>query len=445
MAPELKDLVARLEGTALRQGADSAEAVARSSRNLLVEVKEGRVEGVRRTSEVSAALRVIVGGRPGFAYATDPGRHGVDDIVADAIAGSRLLSPSGENRFSSASEPGSAEEILDMTGIELPHDEKVNAALAMERAALDSDPSITKVYKPSYSEAYRMTAIASGGEVWSYEDTHYSIGVQAIAERKGVSQTGYEYRVARFFEDLCPGEVGAAAAEEASGLLGGEQPDSGRYPVLLPPRAVVSFLGVLLSSFSAEEVQKSRSRLAGRIGQKVFSPVVTLLDDGALSRGVGTVPFDDERVRPVSRQLVEKGILKGFLHSLTTAAREGVEPTGNGFRSSLSAHPVPAATNLILKQGRSPLIDQVPPGKAVQLVSLMGVHTADRVSGDFSMGVSGFFLQDGNRVRPFRNGTVSGNVFDLFSTIQGVGDDLTFYGSVGAPSLLVESLVISGK
>lgn len=444
MSSELKDLVARLEERAVIAGAERAEAIARSSRNLLIEVKEGRTEGMRRTTEVSAALRVIVDGRMGFAYATEPGEEGIGKMVADAVAGAKLLSPSHENRFSTSSQPGRAEDIFDLTGINLAIDRKVAVALAVERAVLESDRSITKAYKPSYSEGYRTSAISSGGEVWSYEDVQYSIGVQAIAEKGGASQTGYEYRVSRRFGDLSPKDVGGAAAAEAVGLLGGDQPDSGRYPAVLPPRTAVSFLGVLASSFSAEEVQKGRSRLAGRIGDRVFSPALTLTDDGTVTGGVGTVPFDDERVPPRPRQLVEEGVVRGFLHSLKTSAKEGTEPTGNGFRSSLSAHPVPGTTNLILRGGSSPW-GGGPPGTSVQLVSLMGVHTADRVSGDFSLGVSGYVLRDGERVRPFRNGTVSGNIFDLFSSIAAVGDDLTFYGSVGSPSLVAESVVISGK
>lgn len=445
MPSDLKDLVVRMEDSALKGGAEEAEAVARFSQNLHLEMKEGRIEGMRRTSEVSAALRVIVGGSPGFAYATDPGRDGIVEMVEDALAGAALLPPSGENRFSSSTEPGRAEGILDLSGIELPPEKKVDMALALEQAVLEGHGAITKAYKPSYSETHRLTAISSGGEVWSYEDTLYSIGVQAIAEGEGVSQTGYEYSVARCFGDLDPGKVGSVAAEEAAGLLGGEQPESGRYPAILPPKAAVSFLGVLLSSLSAEEVQKGRSRLAGRIGDEVFSPELTLVDDGSLPQGVGTVPFDDERVPSAPRRLVQNGVLNGFLHSLTTSAREEVEPTGNGFRSSLSAHPLPGITNLFLHQGEKALEDRSPPGTAVQVVNLMGVHTADRVSGDFSMGVSGYFLKDGQRKEPFRNGTVSGNIFDLFNAILAVGDDLTFYGPVGAPTLLVKSVVISGK
>ena len=157
------------------------------------------------------------------------------------------------------------------------------------------------------------------------------------------------------------------------------------------------------------------------------------------------MPFDDERVPPVPRRLVDSGVVSGCLHTLKTAAKWSEVPTGSASRGTLAGAPVRGPSNLYIQEGAGPVDAVLPSGPSVRFTSLMGTHMMDRVSGDFSLGATGFFLHDGEPVRPFRNGTVSGNLFDLMTSLAGVGDDLTFYGSLGSPSLLFDSVIISGR
>jgi PmbA protein len=441
----LNTITEKIVKKALTMGADDAEAMARYTDSSRIEIKEGQVDGTRRTREAVAAIRVLVDGRPGFSFATDPDESAIAGLIEDAVQGARLVPPGEENRFSAAEEPGPGIGILDHKGVEEPLERKIDMAREVESAALEADERIRKVHKPSYGEQYRATAIASGGRVWNYEDTYFSLGVEAIAEGESGPQTGYDYQMSRAASDLDPRRVGENAALEAAGLLGGEPPVTGEYPAILPPKVAVSLLGVLASSFSADEIQKGRSRLAGKAGEKIFSSLITLTDDGTLSGGVGTVPFDDERVPPVGRRIVDKGVVSGSFHTIKTAAKEGVRPTGNGFRGSLSGAPSPGSTNLILEAGQNPVDEHIPPERSVRIENLMGVHTIDRVSGDFSLGASGFILKNRERVEPFRNGTVSGNLFNLFSSVLAVGNDLIFYGSTGSASILVAPIIVSGR
>ena len=442
MLMSLNTITEKMVEKALTMGADDAEAMARYTDSSRIEIKEGQVDGTRRTRETIAAIRVLVDGRPGFSYATDPDDDTIAELIRDAVQGAKLVPAGEENRFSEADEPGSVEGILDHGGVQEPLERKIDAAREVESAALEADRRIRKVHKPSYGEQYRITVLASGGHVWNYEDTYFSLGVEAVAEGESGSQTGYDYQISRAASDLDPRRVGNTAGLEAAGLLGGEPPFTGEYPAIIPPKVAVSLLEVLASSFSADEIQKGRSRLAGKMGERIFSSLITLTDDGSLPEGIGTAPFDDERVPPVGRRIVEEGVVSGSFHTLITAAREGVSPTGNGFRGSLSGAPSPGSTNLTLEGGLTPVDEQVPSGKAVRIENLMGVHTIDRVSGDFSLGASGFILNGLESVEPFRNGTVSGNLFDLFSTVLAVGNDLMYYGSTGSPSILVGREVI---
>ncbi|UCG39237.1 MAG: TldD/PmbA family protein, partial [bacterium] len=198
------------------------------------------------------------------------------------------------------------------------------------------------------------------------------------------------------------------------------------------------------TTFTAEEIHKGRTRLKYRRGEKVISSCLTVVDDGTLPWRLGTVPFDDERVPPVPRRLVEDGVVSGCLHNLKTSALWSEEPTGNGFRGSLASTPVPGPSNLFILQGPDPIDSLLPGSTTIRFSGLMGAHTIDRVSGDFSLGASGYILEGGEVTRPFRNGAVSGNLFDLMARLAAVGDDLTFYGSLGSPSLLFDKVILSG-
>lgn len=441
---DLEKIAHRIEEEARRAGADEAECLVRRVRSLRIEVKNGVPEGVRRVDETSAALRILVDGREGFASTTAPGEDVIGMLASDALDGARLLEPADENCFSHAEVFSRVEGLLDAEGAAMAFREKVDMAAAIEDAVMSSDPRMKQAHKPSYQEGMRQTAIASGGHVWSYEDSVYAISVQSVAQEGDESQSGYDYMASRRCSDLEPAVVGREAADEALGLLGGAAPETGTYPAIFPPRVALDLLGALVSSFSAEEMQKGRSRLVDRRGETVFSRELTVVDDGTLPWMTGSAPFDDERVPVTPRNLVDQGVVAGCLHTLKTAARWSEEPTGNAFRAALSSAPTPGTSNLFIKPGPGPLASSLPPGLSVSFSSLMGAHTMDRVSGDFSLGAAGYFLKDGEPVKPFRNGTVSGNLFDLMSSLVAVGDDLKFYGSMGSPSLIFESVIVSG-
>ncbi|MCK5353104.1 TldD/PmbA family protein, partial [bacterium] len=350
-----------------------------------------------------------------------------------------------ENRFSSADTIGSTEGLYDAKGLEISFENKVLLAAEAEAAVLDTDERVFKAHKPAFQEQRRATAIASGGCVWSYEDSVFSLSVQAVARSGEESQSGYDFAVSRRFSDMLPGQVGRNAAAEAVQLLGGLPPDTGTFPALFPPKVALDLLGALVSSFSAEEMQRGRSRLTDKRGERFFSENLTIVDDGTIHWRTGSVPFDDERVPPVPRKLVDNGVVSGCMHTLKTAARWSEEPTGSAARGALTGAPLPGPSNLYIQEGPDPIGAIVPSGPSVRFNSLMGAHMMDRVSGDFSLGAAGYILQDGEPVRPFRNGTVSGNLFDLMASLTGVGDDLLFYGSLGSPTLLFESVIVSGN
>ncbi len=443
---DIEKLADGIEEAARAAGADEAECMVRRVHSTRIEVKEGRPEGVRRSEETSAALRVLLDGkREGFAYTTAPDVENFGKLARDAVDAAHLLPSMEENCFSSAETIGSMEGLYDSKGLEIPFEDKVLLAAETETAVLETDKRVDKAHKPAFQEQHRGTAIASGGRVWSYEDSVFSLSVQAVARSDEESQSGHDFTVSRRFSDIKPVEIGRNAAAEALKLLGGQPPETGTFPALFPPKAALDLLGALVSSFSAEEMQKGRSRLAGKRDEQLFSKILTIVDDGTLPWRTGSVPFDDERVPPVPRRLVKDGVVNGCLHTLKTAARWSEQPTGSASRGALTGAPMPGPSNLYIQEGPDPVDGKMPPGPVVQFNTLMGTHMMDKVSGDFSLGAAGFILQGGEIVRPFRNGTVSGNLFDLMASLAAVGNDLVFYGSLGSPTLLFESVIVSGN
>lgn len=445
-AADLENIAAQIEETARRNGADEAECMVRRVQSLRIEVKDGNPEGVKRTEETSAALRVLLdGGREGFAFTTTPEEQRFGDIARDAIDAALLLPPSQENCFSSSETIGSTIGLYDSDGFEIPFEDKVLLAAETEAAVFETDERIDQAHKPAFGQQRRISAIASGGCTWSYEDSVFSLSVQAVARAGGESQSGYDFTVSRRYSDLSAMQVGRNAAMEAAQQLGGLPPETGTFPVIFPPKVALDLLGVLVTSFSAEEMQKGRSRLADKRGKRFFSEVLTIVDDGTMPWKAGSMPFDDERVPPVPRLLVDSGVVSGCMHTLKTAAKWSEEPTGSATRGTLSSPPSPGPSNLYIREGEGSIDRALPSGLLIKIGSLMGTHMIDSVSGDFSLGATGYILQDGDPVRPFRNGTISGNLLELMASLTAVGDDLTFYGALGSPSLLFDSVIVSGS
>jgi PmbA protein len=212
----------------------------------------------------------------------------------------------------------------------------------------------------------------------------------------------------------------------------------------MEPVVTARFLSVFAQLVDAGAVQKSKSMLAGKLGQIVASPVVNLVDDGLNPDGI-PFPFDGEGV-PSSRNIViENGILKGFLYDTYTAAKDGVKSTGNAQRASFRALPGVGTTNFILSGTNEPeeLIGDIEQG--LYITDVMGMHTANPVSGDFSVGAAGIMIEGGRLTFPVRGITIAGNLGQLLKDIDAVGNDLQFFGARGASTIRIKSLSIGGK
>lgn len=445
LSPEtaLEELESRARGL----GVGEYEVYLVRKDSLTIGVKEGQVDQVRRNEELCAALRLIDRGRLGFAFTFLFTPQALDRTVSVAAAGTRVADPDPHLGLPGPpAEPWARVEGFDPELSRIPLERKIDRVREMEAAALDLDPRVEKVRQAEFREvSFALWLRNSRGLSYDHQGTVVTASVMVKAVEGAEAEMGYEADFARRYHDLDPGAVGREAAARAVAGLGGRREVTGRRPVILDRRVVAEFLEVLAASFLAENVQKGKSLLAGRLGRKVMAPGVSLVDHGLYPQGLATAPADAEGVPRQRTVLVREGVLEGFLYDFPRARADGVASTGNAARAGLKAPPAVSTSNLYLLPGdKDPadLYSALDQGFLVKEV--MGVHTANPISGDFSLGASGLWLSAGQPARPVKGMALAGNILSMFSQVAEVGADLKFYGSTGAPSLLIEELTLSG-
>ena len=428
--------------------ADAAEVFIRSSASTSMEIKEQKVDAFDRAKDIGAGLRVLMAGRMGFAFTTDLSDNALKALAQSAVTNARNVEP---DPFHSIPEkPATAYQSVTMYDPELAalsEKEKIDRVMAMEREAFAVDPRIKRIRKASasFSESETLIMNTHGAEV-SYRGTAASSSIEVVAEDKGEAQAGSDFDVKRFYRKLMIEEVGRRAAEKALDLLGARHIDSMKAPVVLDAEVAGDFLSIMAFGFSAESVQKKRSLFIGKLDKEVAASRITVYDDGLLEEGLGSALSDDETVPLQKKTIIDKGRLALFLHNTYTANKDKTVSTGNGMRGGFKGMPGVGVTNLYLEPGKESLEELLGAvARGLYVTEVMGMHTANPISGDFSVGATGFWIENGKKLYPVREITIAGNILDLMKNVAAVGSDLRFSGRIRSPSLLIKELSIGGK
>jgi len=430
------------------RGDEAIEAYAEESRRTQVTARRGEVEGLTFAESRGIGVRLLVGGRLGYAYVADPELDEVREAVARARENAALATEDEHNVLPEASVAEPIASLFRESQASIGADRKVALALDLERLATSSDPRVTKVEQAQYGDAVSRVAIAStGGVAAEYARTDCWCAVVALAEQEDETQTGFSFRVGREIGELDWADVASEAVERGVRLLGATKPPSARVPVVLDPFAGSSFLGVLAGALSAEAVQKGRSPFAGLEGERVGSQVLTLVDDGRLLAGPAAAPFDDEGVPTERTQLISAGTLTGFLHNSYTAHRAGTRSTGNARRAGYRSVPGVGTSNFFVPAGAASvdeLLALADGGVLIQDVS--GVHSgANPISGEFSVGATGLRISGGALAEPLREMTIASTLPEMLGAVVAVARDLRFFTSVGVPTILVGEMTVAGR
>ncbi len=445
-ATELPDLAAGVVASA-RDGEQLEVYVARG-RSTTVRAYEGAVESLRSGTSQGIGVRIVVGGRQGFASAgsLDP------DVVADTVAEARenlrfaevdphvaLAEPDG------VSSPGL--DLSDPAVLAVTEDEKIAMAIELERRCKAADPRVTGVRTSIWSDGWGEVALVSttGIDVYS-EGGSCSVGVQPLAVDGDETQIGYGGDAARRPDRLDLDKVIADAVEGATGLLGAAKPRSEKLTVVFEPSVAAAFLGTVAGALTGDRVVKGRSPFADRVGEAIAVPSLTLVDDPTDIRSLGADNHDGEGLAARRNVLVDAGELRGFLHNSYTARRSGTVSTGSAVRGARSTPGVGLHAMTIVPGDldREALFAEVGDGIFVRGVN--GLHSGvNPVSGDFSVGAYGHRIRGGVLAEPFREATIASTLQRMLFDIVAVGGDFEFLpGGTGMSSLAIADISLSG-
>ena len=436
-----------VEREVARRGGGRAELYAVRERVRRYDARGGGVDSLSFADTLSLGVRIFRDGRMGFSY----GFGEATDDIARMVEAARFCADASDPdpAYGLPENGGKLPEpaLYDAAWEQVADSEKAEFAAEMERRTLSFDPRMKRVRSAALRETITEVAFRnSAGNGGSWRSSQYLAYVESVAEEGSEGQTGYGMGFARRFSDLSAGAVAEEAGRRTVRMLGARPLPTGRYAAILENVAAAELLEVLVPSFLASQVAKGKSMLAGKTGQRIASPIVGICDDPLDPRGSGAKPFDGEGSPCRRNVLVEKGVLTGYLADAFWGRRLGTGTTGSCSRHSPKALPAVGISNLLIAPGENPPAEIMRrSGRGILLTEFLGIHTADPVSGDFSVGASGIRFEGGEGKEPVRGFAVSGNILSLLKQVTEAGSDFRWFGNVGAPSLAVPEIAVGGE
>jgi PmbA protein len=451
---DLESLAADVVAQAVKAGASDAEAVVREGDEFSVTVRMGEVEKLTESGSRGLGLRVFFGKRSASASTSDLTLDGVRQLVEGAVALARITE---EDPFAGLPEDGEFgivpgdfrlyfEDVLSMPG-----EDRIAWAKRTEAAALESDPRITNSSGSGFDVATGRKILAnSRGFVGGYRSSYAGFSVVPLAkDENGQMQRDYWSSSARRIGDLESAEsVGKEAARRTLRRLGARRMPTQQVPVVFAPEVARSLIGSVFEAASGDSIWRSASYLAGKLGEEIAAPAVTIVDDNLMLLpngvgGFGTSPFDGEGLPSRRTVVVEKGRLNSYLLNTYAARKLGMKSTHNASRG-LAGAPGIGAGNLYLESGTlTP--EEIIAGvqKGFYVTSLMGFGV-NLVTGDYSRGATGLWIENGELTHAVEEVTVAGNLAQMLRNVTAIGNDLVFRGSVASPTLRIDGMTLAG-
>ena len=440
-------LLAVLERAATR-GATAADGFLVEERQFTATVRLGEVETVTHARDQRLALRVFIGRAQAAASTSDLSRQSLERVVDEATALARLT---GEDPHAGLPDPTDLIDrvpdldLEDAVAHEVAPEEKIAVARAAESAALESDARITNSEGAEYGDRHaRYAYAASGGFVRGYATSSFSVSVSPVASRNGEMQRDSWYSMVRKrarLED--PASVGRTAAARALRRLGARKVKTVQVPVVFDPETAAGLIRAIASAASGPSLYRRASFLLERLGQRVASPSVTIVDDGLIPGALGSRPFDGEGLPAGRSHVVRDGVLESYLLDTYSARKLGLASTHHAARDGSGVGV--STTNLTLLPGTAKprdLIASVANGLYVTELIGFGING---VTGDYSRGAAGIWIEKGELAYPVEEVTVAGNLLQMFAAIEGIGDDLVLRDRTSSPTVLIGRMVVAGN
>ncbi len=446
----LRELAEDVVKRAMKSGATAAEAIVRDGTEFSTVVRMGEVETLKEAGSRGMGLRVFVGKRVASTYSSDFSEDGISHLVNGALALAKVTSEDPFVALPDPSELGLIAGDLQLYSDDvysLPPEQRIDYARRAEKAALDFDTRLKNSDGGSFDASTGRKVLANSlGFAGEYRRSYCGLSAAPIAQSEnGSMQRDYWYTVARRLGKLeSPEAVGHKAAQRTLRRLGARKISSTRVPIVFEQTVAGSILGNIFEAASGDSIYRQSSFLVGKLGQKVAGENVSVVDDGTIPGGFGTSPFDGEGVPTRRTVVIEKGVLQSYLLNTYTARKLGLKTTGNAARG-LAGNPGIGSGNFFLNPGTSTpkqIIADIKRGLFVTEFLGFGVNL---VTGDFSRGASGIWIENGELTFPVEEITVAGNLKDMLNNISEIGSDLEFRGSVACPTLRIDGMTIAGE
>ncbi len=449
LAVEPLELASRLIELAKAAGAEQADAVSVSSTDSSTTVRLQEVEKVSESSSRSVGLRVIVGGRQAVVSTSDVTEAALNETARTALELARVSEP---DPYAGLADPGQQARTVLQLGLfdeaipVVDGDERRQRALACEQAALDADAQIGNSGGATFGTRVSTFALVdSNGFAGAYTSTSASIWVEVMAQEADgqLRNAGWQTSARQLHRLEAPEDVGREAAARALRQLGASKASTCEVPVVWEPRMAAGLAGIVSGAASGEALYRRATFLAGREREPVASPLVTIVDDGSLGGRLGSRPFDGEGIATRRNPLIEDGVFAGFLFDSYNARRLDAASTGSAWRG-VGGLPQIGSGNLSIAAGETTpeeIIAEVEDG--LYLTTLMGFGI-NYTTGDFSRGAAGIWIRNGELAEPVMEINISGNLLEMFASIDAVGNDAQWFGATSAPTLRMSRMMVSG-
>jgi PmbA protein len=451
---DLESMAAEVVALAMKGGASDAEAVAREGDEFSVNVRMGAVETLKESGSRGLGLRVFLGTRSASASTSDLTPEGIRLLVEGALA---LAKVTEEDPFSGLPETDEFDSLPDDLHLyyedvySLPGVERIEWARRVEAAALAADPRITNSDGGSFDAATGRKVLAnSRGFLGGYRTSYAGVSAAPLAmDANGQMQRDGWWSSARRLGDVeSPEAVGKEAARRTLRRLGARRVPTQQVPIVFAPEAARSLIGSVFEAASGDSIWRSASFLAGKLGEQIAAPALNIIDDNTMLLpsgvgGFGTSPFDGEGLPSRRTVVVESGVLRNYLLNTYTARKLGMKSTHNATRG-LAGTPGVGCGNLYLEPGTltpEEIIGAIPAG--LYVTSLMGFGT-NLVTGDYSRGATGLWIENGQLTHAVEEVTVAGNLGEMLLHVTAIGNDLVFRGPVASPTLRIDGMTIAG-
>lgn len=448
---DYRNLASELVAELKKQGADAADVYILSSVGFNTTVRLGNIERLQQSIAKGLGLRVIKNGAMANTFTTDFADRAVKDLARETMQIVQVSNTDKHNGLAPKEMLGAYDGklmLFDESLSKLTPEKKIEMARNAEAAGLKFDKRIKNANGTSWNDSRSQVTLAtSDGFTGQYQMTQASLSVNLLAEDEdGTKQTDGFFTFGRYFNTLAsPQAVGEEAGRRVTAKLGARKVKSAVVPVVLDPRVSSFLLGDVFGAASGGNIYRRTSYLVDLVGKQIASPMITIVDDAVMADGVASRPFDAEGVRSSSVVVVEKGVLKQYVCDSYAARRLNLKPTGNAARS-YQGNPNVGSTNLYIKNGDTNPKDIIKSVKSGLYLDRVGGQGLNSTTGDFSMGASGHWIENGELTHAVQEITVAGNVLKLLNNVKAVGNDLSFkLGTTAAPTLLINEITVGGE